>query len=276
MKLCVLKRNRGLIMPLPLLEVDNLSVCYQTRRPFRQGVTTVALHGVSLSIEAGETIGLVGKSGSGKSTLARAILKLVRPDSGRILVNGQDIWAQTHRQERAYRGRVQAVFQDPHSILNPSHTVRTIIGDFVTRHQGVMRGVERDEIVISLLEQVGLSGQFLNRYSAQLSGGQQQRVAIARALAAQPELIVCDEPTSALDVSVQSKVINLLRDLQANLGVAYLFISHDLAVVRYISHRIGVLKDGELLEMDVAERVCRRPQHPYTRQLLDAILPVPQ
>lgn len=262
-------------MSLPLLEIDRVTVRYRAARPLGRSTNTHALRDVSLVVHPGETVGLVGQSGSGKSTLARAILKLVKPSEGFIRMDGHDIWQQQRHDERAYRGRVQAVFQDTYSALNPSHTVQTIIGEFISRHRGVPRGKTRDNIAVDLIEQVGLSDDFLTRYPHQLSGGQRQRVAIARALAAQPELIICDEPTSALDVSVQSKVINLLRDLQSRLGVAYLFISHDLAIVRYISHRIGVLKAGALVEFDRAERVYLYPQHPYTQKLVHAVLPIP-
>lgn len=258
----------------PLLEIKGLDVEFRRSRLFAQDVVMRAVSNVSFTIYPGETLGLVGESGSGKSTIARTILKLVPPQGGQILLDGRDIWQQTWREEQAYRRRVQAIFQDPYSALNPRHSVSTIIGEMLAQHRGITTDKERRKRIIHLLEQVGLSHHYLERLPHELSGGQRQRVAIARALAVEPDLIICDEPTSALDVSVQSKVINLLRTLQAQLGVAYLFISHDLAVVRYVSHRIGVLYHGEMVEMGAAEQVYSQPEHPYTRTLLEAVLPI--
>lgn len=261
-------------MSKPLLEIDNLHVHFHKRRLFAADTIYQAVKGASFQIYPGETVGLVGESGSGKSTIARALLKLIAPQSGIIRFGGEDIWQQDQSQELVYRRQVQAIFQDPYGSLNPRHSISTIVGELLTRHRGIPVGKARRHRVIQLLEQVGLSQYYIDRLPHELSGGQRQRVAIARALAVEPKLIICDEPTSALDVSVQSKVINLLRELQSELGVAYLFISHDLAVVRYISHRIGVLYDGELVEIGSAQQVYEQPQHPYSQKLLDAILPV--
>ena len=261
-----------------MLHINDLHVSYRTRggllRPRRNDV--YAVRGVSLHIEAGQTFGLVGESGSGKTTVGRALLRLVRPDAGTITLDGRDIWSLHGREVLGYRSQVQAVLQNPYAALNPSHPIKTIVGELLTRHRNIAPGKERNDRVVKILEQVGLSHHYLERLPGELSGGQRQRVAIARALALEPRLLICDEPTSALDVSVQSQVINLLKRIQAEHNLTYLFISHDLAVVRHISDVIGVMRSGELVEVGAADDVYNRPQHPYTQKLLSAILsPLP-
>lgn len=254
----------------PLLEVRDLTVHFVVRRGlFGAGSFTVkAVNGVDFEIGSGETFGLVGESGSGKSTVGRALLRLVDCDGGSIFMNGKPVHELSGRM-LDFRRDLQVVFQDPYSSLNPSMVAGEIIGEPLTIHYG-LRGTARDERVAKLLEEVGLRPDQAEQYPSEFSGGQRQRIAIARALALEPKLIVCDEAVSALDVSTQSQVIALLEDLQERLGLSYLFIAHDLAVVRHISHRIGVMYLGQLMEVGPAERVYEQPAHPYTRMLLAA------
>ena len=250
----------------PLLEVDDLHVRFRARRSLLSAPPAVkAVNGVSFSIRHGETFGLVGESGSGKTTVARAVLRLVDRHEGAIRLDGADT-DHLARNERAFRRRLSAVLQDPYSSLNRSHSVERIVGEVLTLHEG-LRGRARALRVAELVDRVGLGAHFAQDRPRRLSGGQRQRVAIARALAGSPDLIVCDEPTSALDVSVQSQVINVLEELQAGTGVSYLFIAHDLSVVRHISHHIGVLYLGYLVESGPAQAVGDHPSHPYTAML---------
>ncbi|XOV85835.1 MAG: ABC transporter ATP-binding protein [Pseudomonadota bacterium] len=255
----------------PSLEVNHLSINFRMKKGWfnRDGYNVAAVRDVSFNIGRGETLGLVGESGSGKSSIARALLKLIPYQSGSIIVKGADI-SRSDTRIMDFRRDLQVVFQDPYSSLNPSMVAGDIIGEPLQIHFG-LKGSERDKRVISLMEQVGLAAYQMERYPSEFSGGQRQRIAIARALALQPELIICDEAISALDVSTQSQVINLLEDLQQRLKLSYLFIAHDLAVVRYISDRIAVLYLGELMEIGPADQVCDDPKHPYTRFLLSAI-----
>lgn len=253
-----------------LLEVEDLHVFYRSggsmslrRQP------KPAVRGVSFAVPEGETFGLVGESGSGKSSVGKAILRLVEPDSGSITFDGQDVLAMGRRTPLGYRRDVQVVFQDPWSSLNARAPIGQILVDPLRRHRRVPRTRERARVA-ELLEQVGLPSAYADRLPAELSGGQRQRVAIARALAVEPRLIVCDEPVSALDVSTQGQVINLLQDLQDALGLTYVFIAHDLSVVRHISHTIGVMAAGEIVECGPADEVYLRPQHLYTQALLEA------
>ncbi|MEM7343056.1 MAG: oligopeptide/dipeptide ABC transporter ATP-binding protein [Chloroflexota bacterium] len=258
------------------LNIDNLYVEFAGRRQlFGQAKPPVkAVNGVSFAIAPGKTFGLVGESGSGKSTIARTILRLVPSKDGRIQVDGDEVTTMDSAREKQYRSQVQVVFQDPYSSLNPSHVVGEIVGELITQHQGIPSGDKRNEIVGELLEKVGLGRHFLERFPYELSGGQRQRVAIARALSVNPQMIVCDEATSALDVSIQSQVINLLEEIQEDTGISYLFIAHDLAVVRHISHDIGVLYLGYLVETGPSERVYEDSAHPYTA-MLHAAEPIP-
>lgn len=261
-----------------LLEVDGLTVEYPRRRlgPFRGVDPFRAVDQVGFAIDAGQTVGLVGESGSGKSTIGRAILGLTPAGSGTIRFRGKDITHASSPQRRALSREIQVVFQDPVSSLNPARTIRrTLVEPFLAhRRDPAVAALDPAERVRDVLEQVGLPATAADRYPGEFSGGQRQRIAIARALMLKPRLVICDEAVSALDVSVQAQVVNLLADLQAELGVSYLFISHDLAVVRHLSHRIVVLCRGQVVEAGTAEGIYRRPQHPYTRALL-AAAPVP-
>ncbi|MGW6454533.1 ATP-binding cassette domain-containing protein [Streptomyces sp. NPDC055078] len=256
----------------PLLSVENLTVRYQLGRGMTgRAKTLTAVRDVSFTIGSGRTLGLVGESGSGKSTIGRAILRLAPVSEGRIVFDGTDTATFGRRTPLSFNRDVQVVFQDPMSSLNPRQTIATTVGQALTRHRP-LSGLERDREITHALDQVGLSGYHADRYPHELSGGQRQRVAIARALAPRPRLIVCDEPVSALDVSTQSQVINLLMDLQRELGVSYLFIAHDLEVVRHISDEIGVLYLGRLMESGPADQVYRTPSHSYTQTLLASTL----
>ncbi|NJP04561.1 MAG: ABC transporter ATP-binding protein [Chloroflexaceae bacterium] len=260
----------------PFLQVRDLGVTFlpPRRLPWKAPHRVHAVREVSFAIAAGRTFGLVGESGSGKSTVARAILRLLRPDRGSIRVANQEITTCKGRDLLAYRRQVQAVFQDPYASLNPSHVISSTIGELLTRHRNVRPGRERDQMVVALLSQVGLSQEHLDRFPYELSGGQRQRVAIARALAVAPQMLICDEPTSALDSSIQSQVINLFIDIREQHGVTYLFIGHNLHVVRHISDVIGVMYHGYLVETGPTWRVYQEPAHPYTQMLLQAV-PIP-
>jgi ABC-type glutathione transport system ATPase component len=257
-------------MTAPLLEVSDLVVEYPGKgfraEPFR------ALKGVSLDILPGETVGLVGESGSGKTTLGRAALGLAPVTEGSIIFDGRDISHLTRRDRRPLSADIQVVFQDPYSSLNPSMTIEQILTEPLTA-AGVGAREARDR-VRELLDQVGLPGDARSRLPREFSGGQRQRVAIARALALRPRLIVCDEPVSALDLSTQARVLDLFIEIQERTGVAYLFVTHDLAVVRHVSHRVAVMYRGEIVESGDADQVTSRPEHPYTQRLFMAA-PVP-
>jgi peptide/nickel transport system ATP-binding protein len=253
----------------PLLEVGDLVVQYPRRRmpPFR------ALHGVSLSVQHGETVGIVGESGSGKSTLGNAILGMVPVHSGRIGFDGTDITSAPPARRRALSEHLSVIFQDPYSSLNPSRTIGQTLREPLMVH-GRPDAVSARERTTNALARVGLGADALDRYPDAFSGGQRQRIAIARALILSPKLVVCDEAVSALDLSVQAQVLNLLRELQDEMSLSYLFISHDLDVVRHVSRRVLVMYRGHVVEEGPASRICRAPSHPYTQGLL-AAAPVP-
>jgi oligopeptide/dipeptide ABC transporter ATP-binding protein len=256
----------------PLVQADRLSKLY----PVPGGVFgktrfVNAVDGVSFYVRRGETLGLVGESGCGKSTLARALIRLVEPTLGRVFFDGKDITRMPAPELRALRRRMQIIFQDPYASLNPRMTVRDIVGEGIAIHRLARNRKEAGERVAEVLSKVGLAGEMMGRYPHELSGGQRQRVGIARALAVDPEFIVCDEPVSALDVSVQAQVMNLLEALQDDLGLSLLFISHDLRVVEYASHRVAVMYLGRIVEVGPAEAVAQARYHPYTRALFGAM-----
>jgi len=260
-----------------LMEVRDLAVHFPvTKGAFlkREVGRVKAVDGVSFSIRRGEVLGLVGESGCGKTTLARSILKLVEPTAGQILIDGADIWAQDRAANLAYRRRVQAVFQDPFSSLNPRMTVGDAVAEPFRIHHADRGRDAIDARVRELLDLCGLPARLVSRYPHEMSGGQRQRVGIARALALEADLIVCDEAVSALDVSIQAQVINLLEDLRRELDLTYLFIGHDLGVIRHLCDRVAVMYLGRVAELAEAEDLFDEPLHPYTRALLSAI-PVP-
>ena len=238
---------------------------------FKKGKVVHAVDDVSFTIEKGETFGLVGESGCGKSTIGRTIMRLHEPTSGQIFLDGEDI---THANMRPLRKRMQIVFQDPYASLDPRMTVGDIVGEPLDIQKVYASKADRQKRILGLLNLVGLNSEHMNRYPHEFSGGQRQRVSIARAMALNPDFMVCDEPISALDVSIQAQVINMLMELQQKLGVAYLFIAHDLNVVRHISKNVGVMYLGSLVEVCDSNSLYKNPLHPYTQALLSAI-PIP-
>jgi len=257
---------------MPLLEVQNLKTWFPVLGGvFRHHVDDIkAVDGVSFTVEAGTTVGLVGESGSGKSTIGKTILKLAQATSGRILFEGRDILPLSEDEFRPLRREIQMIFQDPFGSLNPRHTIFQIVGEALEIHFPAMSRGERRERVTELMRQVGLKPEMMERYPHEFSGGQRQRIGIARALAVKPKFIVCDEPVSALDVSVQAQIVNLLQDLQDELGLTYLFIAHDLAVVEHVSDHVLVMYHGKIVESASAEAIYENPQHDYTKKLLAA------
>ena len=254
-----------------LVEVKNLKQYFPITTGFLKTTMLKAVDDVSFSIKKGETLGLVGESGCGKTTVGRTLLHLYKPTAGQVLFDGKEVNASTMKE---YRRRAQMVFQDPYSSLNPRMTVGDIVAEPIDVHKLCKGKAERNERVRELLATVGISSEQATRYAHEFSGGQRQRIGIARALASNPEFIVCDEPVSALDVSIQAQVVNMLEDLQSQLGLSYLFIAHDLSVVKHISNRIAVMYLGHIVEMADANELHRNPAHPYTISLLSAV-PIP-
>ena len=251
-----------------LLEVRHLRTYFEIKQGMFRKACVKAVDDVSFTIRRGETLGMVGESGCGKTTLGRSILRLIEPTSGEVLYNGEDI---LKRDMSEYRRKMQIVFQDPYASLDPRKTVSDIIGEGLDLHGLCGSREERRSRILELMNLVGLNDRFYNRYPHEFSGGQRQRIGIARALAVDPEFIVCDEPVSALDVSIQAQVINMLEQLQAERSLTYLFIAHDLSVVRHISDRIAVLYLGHLVELADSRQLFENPLHPYTQMLLSAI-----
>ena len=259
----------------PLLSVTGLTMWFEVRsnRLFSAKQHVRAVDGVDFTIDKGKTLGLVGESGSGKTTVGRTILGLIPATGGRAVFDGTDLFLQTPGQWRAMRRRMQVIFQDPMSSLNPRMTIAGIVGEPLVVHSSLSRQ-QRKMRIGELLERVGLSAGYMNRYPHEFSGGQRQRIGIARALASQPDFIVCDEPVSALDVSIQAQILNLLDDLQKELGISYLFIAHNLAVVEHFADEVAVMYLGRIVEKADGDSLYACPTHPYTRALLSAI-PVP-
>ena len=250
-----------------MLEVKNLTKHSKAGR----GQVVHAVDNVSFVLKKGKTLGLVGESGCGKSSCARTVIRIYEPTEGTILLDGQDISHMKQRELKPLRRKMQMIFQDPYASLNARMTVRDIIAEPLLAHGVVKKKDQANELVYPMLERVGLTKEHANRYAHEFSGGQRQRVGIARALILQPELVICDEPISALDVSIQAQVINLLRDFQEEKGVSYLFIAHDLSMVRYVSDDVGVMYLGQLVEVCESGEIYKNPLHPYTKGLLGSI-----
>ncbi|MER9262496.1 oligopeptide/dipeptide ABC transporter ATP-binding protein [Mesorhizobium sp. M0619] len=260
-----------------LVRVDDLAVYYPTYKGVfgRQAGAIRALDGVNLEVRRGQTLGLVGESGCGKSTTGRAILRLCHTTGGRIVFDGEDITHLTGYKLRRMRPRMQMIFQDPQACLNPRMTMGSIVAEPLNEHD--VKGKEKESRVHELLDSVGLNPRFVNRYPHEFSGGQRQRIGIARALALNPEFIVCDEPIAALDVSIQAQVVNLLKDLQKQFSLTYLFISHDLSMVRHLCDDVAVMYLGRVIELGPRDLIYKDPLHPYTKALLSAVpLPDPR
>ena len=250
----------------PLLELKDVKTYFKV-----SGGILKAVNGVSLTIREGETIGLVGESGCGKSTLGKTILRLIRPAGGQVLFDGRDIWSFSRAERKAYTRQVQMIFQDPYACLDPLSVIGDTVAEGMDIHHLNADKAERGKAILRLLNDVGLNESHVNRFPHEFSGGQRQRVGIARALSLTPRLIVCDEPISALDVSIQAQVVNLLKRLQRDMGMAYLFITHDLSMVRQISDRIAVMYLGSIVEIADSEDIYLSNRHPYTKALLSAI-----
>jgi ABC-type glutathione transport system ATPase component len=257
---------------MSLLSIRNLAKVYKTEGAFGQAQREVrAVHGVSLEIEQGEALGLVGESGCGKSTLGRMILRLIEPTSGSVQFNGQDVLAASGSELRRLRRDMQIIFQDPFASLNPRMRIEEIVTEPLIIHEGrAVSAAQRRTSAEEIIGAVGLDASALRRYPHEFSGGQRQRIGIARALILRPKFVVCDEPVSALDVSVGAQIVNLLKRLQREFGLTYLFISHSMPVVRYLCDRIAVMRAGEIVELGHAEQITSQPAHEYTRTLIEA------
>ena len=259
-----------------ILEVKNLKKYFPLKKgKYKEGDPCVkAVDDITFDLYEGETLGLVGESGCGKSTLGRTIIRLYEPTSGEVIFEGEDVAKKSRKEMRALREEMQFIFQDPYSSLNPRMTVFNILAEPLIAHGKFKRGPELDAYVKNLMDRCGLPSYYCYRYPHQFSGGQRQRIGIARSLALDPSFIICDEPVSALDVSIQSQIINLMKDMQEEKNISYIFISHDLSVVKHISDRVGVMYLGSMMELADKNEIYSNPQHPYTRALIGAI-PLP-
>jgi len=256
----------------PIVEAQDLKKHFiKTSGLISKQLTVKAVDGVSFYIMPGETLGLVGESGCGKTTVGRTLVGLYKPTSGHVFYKDEDLFKTGKIDKALYRRQMQMIFQDPYSSLNPRMTVGDIVGEPIDIHKLAQNCKERTDRVQQLLELVGLNPEHVNRYPHEFSGGQRQRIGIARALAVEPELIVCDEPISAVDVSIQAQIVNMLEELQEELGLTYLVIAHDLSMIRYISNRVAVMYLGKIVEMISSENLYTRPQHPYTKALISAV-----
>jgi oligopeptide/dipeptide ABC transporter ATP-binding protein len=258
----------------PILAVENLVKHFRIERGstlHRENLALRAVDGVSFELHRGETLGIVGESGCGKSTLAQTLLRLDEPTAGHVYYNGEDVFAMSARRLREFRRAAQIIFQDPYEALNPKMTIGKIVEEPWNIHPDIVPRSERRRRAGELLHRVGLRPEYIDRYPGQFSGGQRQRISVARALALSPAVLVCDEPVSALDMPVQAQVLNLLQELQADLGLSYIFISHDLSVVRHIADRIAVMYLGRIVETGTWDQIFSRPAHPYTQALLSAV-----
>ena len=257
----------------PLLQVENLKKYYSLKTgtfSTKKGFVK-AVDDISFTLEAGQTLGIVGESGCGKSTMGRSVIRLIEPTAGKITLDGQDFTNLKGEELKQARRKMKLIFQDPYASLNPRMTVKDIIGENIDIDHTYKTKAERDDRIMEVMEQTGLNLDFMGRYPHEFSGGQRQRIGIARAIVLQPKIVICDEPVSALDVSIQAKIINLLKELQRDMGLSYIFISHDLSVVKHISDRVGVMYLGHMMEIADKKSLYANPTHPYTQALISAI-----